>query len=36
MNEKYKWTEIELEYLREIAKGKYLSEIVELMAEKFN
>ena len=36
MSEKYKWTEIELEYLREIAKGKYISEIVELMSEKFN
>ena len=36
MNKIYKWTETELEYLREIAKGKYISEIVELMSKKFN
>ena len=36
MSKIYKWTETELEYLREIAKGKYLSEIVELMSKKFN
>ena len=36
MSKIYKWTETELEYLREIAKGKYISEIVELMSKKFN
>ena len=36
MSRIYKWTETELEYLREIAKGKYISEIVELMSKKFN
>ena len=36
MSKIYKWTEIELEYLREIANGKYISEIVELMSKKFN
>ena len=36
MSKIYKWTEIELEYLREIAEGKYISEIVELMSKKFN
>ena len=36
MSKLYKWTETELEYLREIANGKYISEIVELMSKKFN
>ena len=36
MSRIYKWTETELEYLREIANGKYISEIVELMSKKFN
>ena len=36
MSKIYKWTETELEYLREIAEGKYISEIVELMSKKFN
>ena len=36
MSKLYKWTETELEYLREIAEGKYISEIVELMSKKFN
>ena len=36
MGKLYKWTETELEYLREIADGKYISEIVELMSKKFN
>ena len=31
----HKWTNDELDYLREIAKGKYMFEIAELMSIKF-
>jgi hypothetical protein len=36
MRKNYKWTDKEISYLREIANGKYISEIVELMSKKFN
>ena len=36
MRKNHKWTDKEISYLIKIAKGKYLSEIAELMSEKFN
>ncbi len=36
MRKIHKWTQEEIDYLREIAYGKHLSEIVEMMSEKFN
>ena len=36
-NKRHKWTNTELNYLRELAKeGKYIFEIAELMTDKFN
>ena len=32
----HRWTQEEIDYLREIAYGKHLSEIVDMMSEKFN
>ena len=37
MRKNYKWTDVELDYLRELAKeNKYIFEITELMSNKFN
>ena len=37
MRKRYKWTDVELDYLRELAKeNKYIFEITELMSNKFN
>ena len=33
---RYKWTEVEISYLREIAEGRYISEICKLMSDRFN
>ena len=36
-SKRYKWTDIEFNYLKELAKeGKYIYEIAELMTDKFN
>ena len=32
----HRWSEAEIDYLREIAKGKHISKIVEMMSNKFN
>ena len=33
---RYKWTNTELDYLRQIVKDRYIFEIAELMSIKFN
>ena len=36
-SKRYKWTNTELDYLKELAKeGKFIYEIAELMTNKFN
>ena len=32
----HRWSEAEIDYLREIAEGKYISEIIKLMSDKFD
>ena len=36
MRKIHKWTQEEIDYLREIAYGKHMVEIVDMMSEKFN
>ena len=33
---RHKWSEIEVSYLKEIAEGRYISEICHLMSDRFN